>query len=73
MVAAAGRIGPALASGVLFLAFAIASAEPLALPDQGYRDMYDLNFSGAHRTFGDWEKSHPSDPMGPVSDAAPQK
>jgi hypothetical protein len=70
MVAAAGRIGPALASGVLFLAFAIASAEPLALPDQGYRDMYDLNFSGAHRTFGDWEKSHPSDPMGPVSDAA---
>jgi hypothetical protein len=38
--------------------------------DVGYRQMYNLDFGGAHRTFHDWEQSHPQDPMGPVSDAA---
>jgi hypothetical protein len=70
MAAAAVRILPALVSGVVCLALAAVSAEPLALSDQGYRDMYDRNFSGAHQTFGSWEKLHPSDPMGPASDAA---
>jgi hypothetical protein len=32
--------------------------------------MYDLDFAGAHRTFGDWKRAHPEDPMGPMSDAA---
>lgn len=51
------------------------SAQAAALPDQtliekGYRQMYNLDFEGAHRSFGEWEQQHPEDPMGPVSDAA---
>jgi len=38
--------------------------------DDGYRQMYNLQFDNAHRTFLEWEKEHPSDPLGPVSDAA---
>ena len=40
------------------------------LVDQGYRQMYNLDFDGAHRSFGQWERQHPEDPLGPVSDAA---
>src|SRR5690242_9804650 len=32
--------------------------------------MYNLDFVDAHRQFHEWEKAHPDDPMGPVSDAA---
>ncbi len=47
---------------------ATASAEtPL---EAGYRQMYDLQFANAHRTFADWQNTHPDDPMGPASDAA---
>ena len=47
---------------------AAASAEtPLEV---GYRQMYDLRFADAHRTFADWQNTHPDDPMGPASDAA---
>lgn len=47
-------------------------AEPSANPviDRGYRQMYDLNFDDAHRTFAEWERDHPDDPIGPVSNAA---
>lgn len=38
--------------------------------DLGYRQMYNLDFNGAHATFGQWQQDHPSDPVGPVSDAA---
>lgn len=38
--------------------------------DQGYRQMYNLQFEDAHNTFGQWERSHPEDPLGPTSDAA---
>ncbi len=40
---------------------------PLA---SGYRQMYNLDFAGAHKTFEAWEQLHPDDPMGPVSNAA---
>jgi hypothetical protein len=40
------------------------------LIDQGYKDMYNLAFDDAHQCFKDWERSHPRDPVGPVSDAA---
>ena len=36
----------------------------------GFRQMYNLDFPGAHRTFGDWKVTHPADPLGYVSDAA---
>jgi hypothetical protein len=46
--------------------------EPALNPviDRGYRQMYDLNFGDAHKTFAQWEREHPDDPLGPVSNAA---
>ena len=38
--------------------------------DDGYREMYNLDFAAAHSTFAQYQKLHPADPMGPVSDAA---
>ena len=38
--------------------------------DRGYADMYNLQFAQAHAEFTAWMQAHPSDPMGPVSDAA---
>jgi hypothetical protein len=38
--------------------------------DDGYRQMYNLQFADAHRTFAEYQKLHPDDPLGPVSDAA---
>jgi hypothetical protein len=38
--------------------------------DAGYRDMYNLQFEQAHQHFLAWQRAHPDDPMGPVSDAA---
>jgi hypothetical protein len=38
--------------------------------ENGYRQMYNLDFQGAHRTFETWKQLHPEDPMGPVSNAA---
>jgi hypothetical protein len=47
-------------------------ADPSSNPviDRGYRQMYDLNFGDAHKTFEQWERDHPEDPIGPVSNAA---
>jgi hypothetical protein len=45
------------------------AGEP-SLLDEGYRQMYNLQFGAAHRSFQEWEKSHPAEPLGPVSDAA---
>jgi hypothetical protein len=36
----------------------------------GYQDMYNLNFDGAHKIFQAYERANPADPIGPVSDAA---
>lgn len=38
--------------------------------DNGYRQMYNLEFSDAHNTFREWKAAHPGDPLGPASDAA---
>jgi hypothetical protein len=43
------------------------TASPLEL---GYRQMYDLQFEEAHKTFGNYVRLQPSDPVGPASDAA---
>jgi hypothetical protein len=47
-----------------------AALSPSAPLDQGYRQMYNLQFGDAHATFRSYEQSHPDDPMGPTSDAA---
>jgi tetratricopeptide (TPR) repeat protein len=36
----------------------------------GYRHMYNLEFDRAHQSFAEWQRLHPEDPLGPVSDAA---
>ncbi len=38
--------------------------------EAGFRQMYNLDFDEAHRTFHNWSAQHPDDAMGPVSDAA---
>jgi hypothetical protein len=38
--------------------------------EAGYRQMYNLDFDTAHQTFAAWERVHPEDPLGPVSNAA---
>ena len=47
-----------------------AGLNPAAPLDTGYRDMYNLQFAEAHNVFAEWERQHPQDPLGPVSDAA---
>ena len=55
-----------VAAALLFAAAALAD-DGIEL---GYRQMYNLDFGAAHRTFGDWKVEHPADPLGYVSDAA---
>jgi hypothetical protein len=61
---------------VLFAGAAASAAPTITGPtvnpviDGGYRQMYDLNFAEAHKIFGEWEREHPEDPLGPVSNAA---
>jgi len=38
--------------------------------DAGFGSLYNLDFDRAHNEFASWEKQHPEDPRGPVSDAA---
>ncbi len=60
-----------LTSSGVFAQSVTASVTTGAMPlDIGYRQMYNLDFDGAHKTFQGWEQSHPEDPLGPVSDAA---
>ena len=54
---------------VLLTAWEIHAAEPATL-DRGYNQMYNLDFEDAHRTFSEYKRGHPEDPLGPVSNAA---
>jgi len=38
--------------------------------DRGFAGLYNLDFSGAQQDFTAWQKLHPDDPVGPVSEAA---
>ena len=38
--------------------------------DAGFRQMYNLDFQTAHRTFEAWGQLHPDDPLGPAANAA---
>jgi hypothetical protein len=37
--------------------------------EQGFQSMYNLDFQQAHQDFSSWERLHPDDPLGPVSQA----
>jgi hypothetical protein len=55
------------------MAWAAPNVEALSVNpviDRGFRQMYNLNFDDAHQTFAGWERDHPADPIGPVSNAA---
>ena len=54
---------------ILLLAVTFCNAGTLSLQD-GYNQMYNLEFDAAHQTFHNWEQENPADPLGPVSDAA---
>lgn len=55
-----------------WIAVALLAAPAFAAPslDDGYREMYNLEFDAAHRTFAEYQRNNPEDPLGPVSDAA---
>ena len=38
--------------------------------DRGFVGLYNLDFGGAQQDFAAWQRMHPEDPMGPVSEAA---
>lgn len=38
--------------------------------DLGFRLLYDLRFAEARSLFGEWQRGHPSDPMGHTAEAA---
>lgn len=61
-----------LIAAITFMAFFAPAlrANNSNLLDRGYYDMYNLNFHNAHQHFQEWEQQHPTDAMGPVSDAA---
>jgi len=62
-----------LAVLALLAARPAAAADSAALPsslEAGYRQMYNLDFAGAHTTFQTWESGHPDDAVGPASNAA---
>jgi hypothetical protein len=48
----------------------IPSSAAISALDRGYTGLYNLDFLGAQRDFEAWEKMHPGDPVGPVSEAA---
>ncbi|HEY2800982.1 MAG TPA: hypothetical protein VGI85_10325 [Chthoniobacterales bacterium] len=55
-------------------ALPVLAAEP-AFPHEtgiyeGWLKMYDLQFAAAHQVFAQWQRDHPTDPLGPASDAA---
>ena len=59
----------ALACAMLLLG-ACAMAESVPSLDEGYRDMYNLQFQAAHQAFAAWQNANPDDPVAAVSDAA---
>ena len=48
----------------------MADAPPSTEIERGFQSMYNLEFDQAHQNFSAWERVHPNDPLGPVSQAA---
>jgi hypothetical protein len=49
---------------------AAASPIPDTALDRGFAGLYNLDFAGAQKDFTAWQREHPDDPVGPVSEAA---
>jgi hypothetical protein len=63
------RAGRLVILQALFLAGLSAALPIQPLLDEGYRQMYSLDFPAAHGAFAEYERGNPTDAMGPVSDA----
>jgi hypothetical protein len=63
---------PKWIAATLLLLLPSCRADVLAPTDieRGFQLMYNLEFAQAHQDFSNWERMHPQDPMGPVSQAA---
>lgn len=66
---------PVLVTTLLVGLVIFAEAAPASVPtttalDHGFAGLYNLDFAGAQKDFGAWEREHPDDPVGPVSEAA---
>ena len=46
------------------------TATEAASLEHGFREMYNLDFAAAHKTFECWQELHPEDPLGPAASAA---
>ena len=66
------RLLPAVLASVCAVMPSRAGSVPTFVPliETGYRQMYDLEFDRAHKSFAEWERQRPDDPMGHVSNAA---
>jgi len=67
-----GRGSVTAAAALLLLSLPCLAGSVTAIPvlESGYRQMYNLQFDEAHKTFAAFEREHPKDPMGVVSNAA---
>src|SRR5207247_9459355 len=54
----------------MYCGYATAAASGAKSLDAGFRQMYNLEFPAAHKTFEGWKQLHPSDPLGPAANAA---
>ncbi len=61
---------PAAVALVLCLPCLAGSVTSIPVVESGFRQMYNLQFDDAHKTFVEFERDHPKDPMGTVSNAA---
>jgi hypothetical protein len=67
------RATPGWIAAVLLLSFVPAGQADVSAPaeiERGFQSMYNLQFDQAHQDFAIWERLHPDDPLGPVSQAA---
>ncbi len=66
------RLLPAIVASVCVVLPSRAGSVPTFVPliETGYHHMYDLEFDRAHKSFAEWERQRPDDPMGHVSNAA---
>jgi hypothetical protein len=55
---------------VMYLPACGATATAPTEIERGFQRMYNLEFDQAHQDFSTWERMHPQDPLGPVSQAA---
>jgi hypothetical protein len=65
------KIHQLTASLLLLLAipFTASATAPTDI-ERGFQNMYNLDFDQAHQIFSGWERNHPEDPLGPISQAA---